>query len=323
MAQFEKIYIEISDYCALSCGFCPSSKKKNMRGIMDSSLFSSLCAQIENKTKRVSLHILGDPLSVRDFEKYAQIAHSYRLKIDLVTTGLFLKKKHFGLLLQEPFVQVSFSLSAFLANPKLLTMGHLQTILAFCKQHIQENAPNFINLRLHQKDIVQGGKAFEAIIKEIETFFAPFCPESSRIDLRRIDFWQGSNECDSLQKRKKRIRLAPKILLKPTASFEWEQEDRDYTTKDSKKISKTIHKPLCYGSLKQCGVLSNGELVPCCIDYEGRASFGNIKEQSFQEIIKSKHFQAFRESLKKGIAPCKLCQKCGYRLILHNLKDID
>ena len=291
MKVFEKIYIEISDYCALSCGFCPSGLRQTKRGEMDLGLFKSICEQIQGKAKRVCLHILGDPLGVGDFAAYVRILAHYGLKVDLVSTGLFLKERDFELLLQNPFVQVSFSLSAFLANANVLKMAHLHRILDFCGAHIQRNAPIFINLRFHQNDIMQESEKFKVMLETIRAYF-------------------GLPSCDL---RQGRIKLAPKIFLNPMPSFEWEQsmlEQRTY--KSESKDSK----PLCYGAHKQFGILSNGELVPCCIDYNGRASFGNVRTQSMEGILDSVRFLQFAQNLKDGIAPCELCEKCGYKMIL-------
>lgn len=288
MKQFDKIYIEISDYCSLKCSFCPSATLKNKKGIMPLALFESICKQIQKKVKRVCLHILGDPLSVSNFEDYAKILHDNNLKVDLVTTGLFLEKRHFEILLSKPFVQISFSLSAFLHNPTLLKKSHLYNILAFCEAHKECRAYNFINLRFHYNDTLKNSIHFREMLEIIKRYFA----------FESIDITKG------------RIRLCEKILLMPTPSFEWESSTQSgIISKDSK--------PLCYGASKQFGILSNAEIVPCCIDYAGRAAFGNAREQKIAQIIESAPFIHFAKMLAKGIAPCDMCQKCGYKMILN------
>ncbi|MCX2716709.1 radical SAM/SPASM domain-containing protein [Helicobacter sp. MIT 21-1697] len=296
MKLFEKVYIELSDYCALSCGFCPSHTLSKRRGIMDLALFESICAQIEGKTRRVCLHLLGDPLSVQHFEMYVKILKNYHLKVDLVTTGLFLRKKHFELLTQEPFVQVSFSLSAFLANPHQLKKAHLRRILDFCAFNIHLQSPIFVNLRFHSNDISHQEKYFVQMLSEIGAYF----------DLSDITLGQ------------ERVKLGKKVFLNPTHSFDWEIQKDTFAplaTLDNTS-SQYSAKPLCYGAQKQIGILSNGELVPCCIDYNAQASFGNLKEQSLVDILDSQAFVEFALSLQKGHIPCELCRKCGYRLIL-------
>ncbi|TLD95750.1 radical SAM/SPASM domain-containing protein [Helicobacter jaachi] len=314
MKQFQKIYVEITDYCALNCGFCPSGGRKSRRGQMDLELFRQICTQIQGKTKRVCLHILGDPLSARDFEHYAKTLAHFGLKVELVTTGLFLHKQHFAMLSRPPFVQVCFSLSAFVANPCVLTMQHLEQILYFCAFNLEQNSPIFINLRLHEGDMHK--PLAQDILARIYRFF----------HVREDEMTQG------------RIRLGKKVLLIFTRVFEWEQvfekERRDmanvralkvYKAKaretkqplqESKPFSKTQDSILCYGASGQIGILSNGELVPCCIDYEGRASFGNVRERDIKSMLDSINFRHFASMLKQGKAPCELCQKCGYKYIL-------
>lgn len=292
--KFEKVYIEISDYCGLKCGFCPSASMEQRRGIMDLELFENICQQIESRAKRVCLHILGDPLGVKDFISYVEILKKYHLQVELVTTGLFLQEWHFELLAQEPFVQVAFSLSAFLANKHLLKKRHLEQILKFCAFNLAKKSPIFVNLRLHSNDIAGQSVEFMELCGCVARFFG-------------LDF---AVFIESLKSG--RVRLGAKVFANPKLSFEWEQSGG---YKDNQASNNSLQ-VFCYGAIKQFGILSNGEMVPCCIDYAGRASFGNVKMQSIEEILQSDGFKRFALELERGNAPCELCQKCGYRLIL-------
>lgn len=294
--KFEKIYIEISDYCGLKCGFCPSASMEQRRGAMDLELFEKICYEIQSHTKRVCLHILGDPLGVKDFIFYVEILKKYHLAVELVTTGLFLQEWHFELLTQKPFVQVAFSLSAFLANENLLKKRHLEQILKFCAFNLSKNSPIFVNLRLHSDDIFADSVEFRALCGSVARFFGL----DSNVFMESLT--------------KGRVRLGAKVFVNPKTSFEWEQSGRVKT--HQLKTQKSNIKVFCYGAIKQFGILSNGEVVPCCIDYGGRASFGNARRQGIREILQSKKFVDFALALKRGKAPCELCEKCGYRLIL-------
>lgn len=367
---FEKVYIEISDYCALSCSFCPRSSYTQQKDIMDIALFKNICAQLEGRAKRVCLHILGDPLSVKDFKRYLEILRAHRLRVDLVTTGLFLRKNHFSLLLQKPLWQIAFSLSAFIANPTLLKDIHLRNILDFCHAHIALKSDAnieskdsitlhtrpFINLRFHCNDISEQNARFIYILKEILHFFGQCIKADSikmmtdssslmsfknhfsdfiitentarvgQFDIKAIDMIEP---IITALKAGMRVRLAPKILLVPTHSFEWRISPHNNVSFNKDKIqnlslkarkidmakSKQYHKNLCYGAQKQFGILSDGKVVPCCMDYAAEASFGSLKEQSLSKIIESKSFLHFGEMLKNGQSPCELCDKCGYKLL--------
>lgn len=355
MKKFQRVYIEITDYCGLSCAFCPNSNRffqesesidinskktaflaqrsvfkpkmpslitptpstpnnialnlatlspassnlnintiSSYRGIMPLDMFESICAQISNKARRVCLHLLGDPLSVRNLDKYVAILDRYKLQIDLVTTGLFLCKSHFDMLTSPPFVQVSFSLSAFFTNQSRLHKTHLIRILEFCRYKIDKDSPTFINLRLHSNDISQKSSYFKDMLGEIALFFGI-----------------KSHEIECMISNGK-VRLANKVLLVPKQSFEWE-----LNTSREQKASRKQHRNIkttrfCHGAHEQIGILSNGDVVPCCIDYASKASFGCIRDKSLDEILESNEFIEFKNKLELGIPASKLCENCGY-----------
>ena len=58
-------------------------------------------------------------------------------------------------------------------------------------------------------------------------------------------------------------------------------------------------------------ILSDGKVSKCCIDFEGRTSFGNVERQSLQEIWDSSSRKGFVEKLRaekrKALYPCNTC----------------
>lgn len=100
----------------------------------------------------------------------------------------------------------------------------------------------------------------------------------------------------------KNIKLNEHIYLDKDIEFTWPNE--------GKLQSKN---GICYGTRTHIGILSNGEVVPCCLDSEGIMTFGNIFNKSLEEIIKSNRFITFNEKIKKGVMPCKLCEKCDFK----------
>lgn len=274
--MFKCVYIELSDYCGLSCSFCPSSKRQTLRGAMNLATFKQICSELKGLTSLIALHILGDPLGVKNLKDFLQIAKSYNLSVNLVTSGYFLQQEQFRFLADSPVRQVSFSLSAFCENKKL-NKTHLQQILSFCLA----SSDIFINIRVQEWHL--DNACMQEILKEI---FATFGIQNDKENL------------DSLKKLKK-IRLKEKTLLLITKPFQWEGDGK-------------IKKQVCYGANKQIGILSNGQVVPCCIDYDGRQSFGNIKDSSLKQILESSEFKAFAASLKAGNPISKICQTCQY-----------
>ncbi len=84
--------------------------------------------------------------------------------------------------------------------------------------------------------------------------------------------------------------------------FDWPDEDAE--------VCSTSHS--CYGLRDQVGVLSDGTVVPCCLDAEGAVNLGNIFESSLEEILASPRAVALRRSFETKQITEPLCQRCGY-----------
>lgn len=279
--RFIRTYIEISDLCGLSCPFCPAPKGR--RGEMGLELFRSVCSQVAPLTQSVTFHLLGDPLYLKNFPLYLQIAQEYQLSVEIVTSGLYLSKFSPSLLLSSPIKQISISLSALESLREEIKEKVLNDCLELIKTHQESKSQVFINLRMH------ADKLNVSLSQRLAQYF-------------------GVN---NVLQEEGRVRLAYKVFLVLTKSFEWVRAEGE---RESGEVRKK-----CYGLLSQIAILSNGVVVPCCIDCDGGIALGNIKTQSLEEILDSKRAKAIIEGFKKGIAIEEQCKACTYPAVKENL----
>ena len=99
-------------------------------------------------------------------------------------------------------------------------------------------------------------------------------------------------------------RIANKIFLEYGEKFEWPDPENDGKIGDEDLF--------CHGLRDQIGILSNGTVVPCCLDSEGTVSLGNIFESALDEILSSPEAVRFYDSFTKRKSPTALCSNCGY-----------
>lgn len=69
----------------------------------------------------------------------------------------------------------------------------------------------------------------------------------------------------------------------------------------------------CYALKDHIGILSNGSVVPCCLDSEGVIKLGNIYENNLDEIRSSKRYRSIEEGFKNNIRIEELCKKCNFK----------
>jgi hypothetical protein len=68
----------------------------------------------------------------------------------------------------------------------------------------------------------------------------------------------------------------------------------------------------CLGLRHNFGILSDGRVVPCCLDFDGVLALNNIKEKPLADILGSPEAIALKESIA-GITPMPAyCASCGF-----------
>lgn len=289
----KKIYIELSDICHLACSFCPAPK--GVRGVMSLEAFAHALDSALMLTKRIALHILGDPCALPNLANYLTLAHSKGAEIELVTSGAFFHKHRPQTLLSPPVYQLSISLEAGIDNAIANYATKLAPLLAYHLQH-----PScFLNLRVQDSSLYQNPQALCTLLRQIlpESIFTPthhthhqkFCHALSR------------NDIYTLFDEKGRIRLWSKAFLIIKPHFTW----AGFATMPQKHKS-------CHALKEQIGILSDGTIVPCCMDTQGAINLGNITTTSLQEALHSPRAVAMKNGFKTQRAVESLCQHCGF-----------
>lgn len=286
----KKIYIEISDICGLECQFCDTLKGK--RGEMDLACFKKAVFEAKKHTKLITLHILGDPLKVKNLHTYLNIAKEARLNVEITTSGIYLN--NFDMLIKPPIKQINFSLDAIreLKNAE----SFLRKIFEFCDFKIQNKSEIFINLR------VQKRAENTALVTILENHF------------------KLSNLTQNLfAKSQNRIKLGNKIIIDFRDIFLWSfwdnaNKDISITTTDfTNDSSDNITFGTCLALKNHIGILANGEIVPCCIDVYGKLSLGNIAKISIKSALDSTRARKMRSGFDNNIIYEPLCKTCDYR----------
>ena len=277
--KFEKIYIELSDICGLDCAFCPS--KKGIRGAMSVEKFSAVAQKLAGKARIYTFHLLGDPLILPNLAEFIKVAAVHKMPLELTTSGFYMSEKNQALLLKSPNIrQINFSLMAFLAQNRVNLSEYFAPIVRFIRAHLALNKQSFVNLRLWNLGVdFKDADKNETIYRLLEREFGV-----------------------QIQKNARKNRLANRVILHQSEQFRW-----------ASLAGKTLHtKGSCYSLRKQIGILSDGTLVPCCMDSGGVIALGDIFTQDLDEILTSPRTLMMKNGFQKGEFVEKLCQKCEF-----------
>ena len=106
------------------------------------------------------------------------------------------------------------------------------------------------------------------------------------------------------------MRIAHRIFIEWGERFTWPEsgENGEVVVLTDETAGKN-----CYGLRAQFGVLSNGTVVPCCLDRNGDIPLGNIFESDIEEILSSPRARAMKEAMEKHRFIEPLCATCGFK----------
>ena len=94
------------------------------------------------------------------------------------------------------------------------------------------------------------------------------------------------------------VKIADYIYIEGDEQFSWRDTERE--------------RGYCMGLKDQFGILSNGTVIPCCMDNDGEIPLGNVFEEELTDILNSKRAL----NLRKGLMERKLvedrCKICGF-----------
>lgn len=249
-------------------------------------LFHKIIRQVAPLTEQVCFHLMGDPLVHPKLSEMIEICNEHDVKIFFVTNGVLLREKHTELLLNPAFRQVNFSLHSFPDNfPDRDPSDYLQRIFNYADKALVERPDLYINFRLWNLQDVRGASSqnFDMLTR-IQRHFDVHI--DTTIDVRT----------------KKSIRLKNRLYLHFDTEFIWPSMDSPVLGTHGR----------CHGLSSHFGILVDGQVVPCCLDKEGRIPLGSIENESLLDILASAKSQAILNGFKNRKLIEGLCQRCQY-----------
>ena len=66
----------------------------------------------------------------------------------------------------------------------------------------------------------------------------------------------------------------------------------------------------CFGMRDHFSVLYNGDVILCCVDYDGRTTIGNLNDASLEDILRSDHLGKIISGFKRFQLVHPYCRKC-------------
>lgn len=256
-------------------------KHQRKRRQLSAEEFDLLTDKVRGKVCFLYFHLMGEPLLHPLLPQFITIAREKGFKTVLTSNGTLLHRA-MNLLDTLPH-KVQLSLHSHESNARGELSSYMEEVMNFATQAAAKGT--CVVLRLWN----QGGMDKEN--EQVMDYIAEYVPRP----------WK---------ERPDGFRLCDNLYLEFDRKFEW----------PSANASSAKREVFCKALLKQIGVLSDGSLVPCCLDHNGDVVLGNLFHQSLEEILSSPRAQAMIEGFQHHTATEALCQNCESALVRNSFR---
>ncbi len=276
--RFKRVYVEITNRCNLRCTFCPGTRRRPET--MTPEAFARIAQSLAGYTSYLYLHVMGEPLLHPRLEELMDTAHGLGFRLCLTTNGMLLGERGEVLAVHPGLHRVSISLHSAEGSGMERLEGYLEGVWDFARRASAAGA--VCSLRLWN----EGGA--QARDGEILSF---------------LEGKLGVPLSSLPRPREGSRRLGERLYLERARKFDWP----DLTAPERPTR-------FCLGLREQLGVLSDGTVVPCCLDHEGDIPLGNLLRESLEEILASPRAGRIYDGFSRGEPEEALCCRCGYAL---------
>jgi radical SAM protein with 4Fe4S-binding SPASM domain len=274
-----EVRYEVTDHCNATCIMCPRDKHEHGRehGIMDQASYEkSIDEVVALGAKKVVLTGFGEPMLDKRLEDKIAYAHRKGLSTYFITNGSAMTQKR---------------------ARRLMEAG------------LSEMRVSFYGMRPETYNAVMQGLDFDRTMKGILEFLRlrDEIGAKTRVQISYLELEENKGDTQAFREF-----WEPKV----NAIEVWKPHNfgdgRDYRFRDGQLDHKTSCGRPENGPLQ---IQWNGEIIPCCYDYNNQIILGNAFEQPVLEILNNEKYRMLRYAhrMKKfGMFP--YCDQCDQLL---------
>lgn len=317
----QRVHIELTNICEFNCVFCPKASMDRPVGYMDTGLAKRLITELsENKVcEKVTFHVMGEPTLHKGFFDILSHAEKAGMKVGLTTNGAGLGGKAGEKLLAYNLHQLDISLqtpderSFSLRGAKGMSFeeyaGGVMEFFRKYKAAWPDSAFKFrfLNTRFRKKKMEEevGPVRVMSTTEELRETFTRWAglvydgihapPEMRKSGLKGIGML--------VSYKWNVVEVAPKVFFETYVLSNWGHAFGGAKVRDA-------WAGYCYGMRDHFGVLHNGDVVLCCIDYNGNTKVGNVRESTLKEVLSSDAVGRVVNGFRRMKVVHPYCKKC-------------
>jgi MoaA/NifB/PqqE/SkfB family radical SAM enzyme len=319
-AMFRLIFLELTNFCNFKCEFCPTDRQTRARGYIDKGLAKRIIQEIydDKLSNWITFNLMGEPYLHKDLAELCQFAEDTGVHVRLLTNGSLLNpdinRRIFATNLSR--LEISFrtpnstSFNERQRGNRLAFEDYLGNVKRLLEDRLTLKPRTIVEVKFFmdsQASFLSFAKDYQklanrqdntALMKSLHQHCLTV-GERLGIDMQP---YKGLN----LQPDQKRIEIAPRIYLVSTRIQDfWVRENMDQSDRWV-----PARRGGCNTFREEFGILFNGDVTTCCVDFDGRNVVGNVRDRHLTEVLASPQVKRVRASFDRYTPPLDFCRKC-------------
>ena len=235
--------------------------------------FRALLPKLRDLTDYVYFHLMGEPTLHPNLIEFISLSRSFGLNPMITTNGTLLEAIG-DEIIEAGIYKVNVSLHSFEKNSKIEMCNYIKSCANFARR--AASCGVIVTLRLWN-----GGAGIDnsGVLYTLKESFP--------------GEWRENN---------RGMTLSPLVFLEYQDRFGWPDIDGE-------ELGSSVY---CHGLSDHFGVLSDGTVVPCCLDGDGAIALGNAFSGELCEILNSERANNIKMGFRNRRAKESLCQRCPY-----------
>jgi radical SAM protein with 4Fe4S-binding SPASM domain len=304
------VWIEPTNACNLKCSWCFQANGAMTRplGMMTFETFKRVISEIEPFKPQINMHLAGESFLHKELIQMVEHAKKHGLTVAMTTNGTLLRKNDFAIL-DSGIDFINVSLAGVNSEDYLRVRGMKnfdevkKTVEDLGAAKVGRRSSAEIQVNATETEQNRGGVA------EFKNKFGSMSGIQGVL-VRSLMDWQGTVDVSGMKVKSgvvpglKRFVKSHRRLLK---TYVVAKSARNLVATRGAKLR---NRTLCDAPYASAGILWDGTVVPCCLDYNGTIPLGNINEKSFMEIWNDEPINNLRKMLK-SVEATRAHPTCG------------
>jgi len=285
--------LELTNKCPMKCIMCVRTYKMTRpQGFMDAEIFKKIIDEIVQinppfiHKNGLWLHHFGESLLHPEFDKMISYCSARGVKVGLSLNPIMLTENIADRLIKAKPNLLYFAMDGHDDESFFKIRGIAN---AFNKS--KENILRFLKLKENNKSKV-------------------------RVVISMIDFAENSHSMEEMHFFWKRQRGINEVFKKPFTDWNGDVEEITNMIESHKlpvknKTKQNNTKPAtCSTPWLKMSITWDGDVVPCCNDYDKKYVLGNVNNNTLSEIWNGDKIKDLRRELRANVVRNELCRNC-------------